>query len=598
LRPGSLGSVVLAILLLWGLAMIVPDLRRVVAPIASIGFYADNDGVIYDDDGPFAEKQQSPSWRAGIRSGDQVDLEIMQCRADAIAKCGGVLAVIGGYEYFLPGTEIDIRLAPGSASGMTLVTLAAEPLHTNWVFRGVILLDVLAGIAVILAAAWLVWTRPGPMSWGFFLYVSWYNPSQGFVYYAYLQHWPLLLFSQSILGGFLQGAALAGLLLFAIRAPNDRLDPKWRWLERALPLLTIGLGGVITASYLNGFGYRTEWLARIGILSGFAVDFAAIGIVLSRRKTLKPEDNQRLRWVLWGCLIGLPTFILAEIAQGTTLLETPWGNFTPNDVAIGLLYLANGILCLFVFEAVRRPRVVNVTIPLRRVTILGLSLSIPALLLHEAANNMQTLLELPDWSWLGVGAVIAYLISRIHEFSVEKAERFFNRHLDHIEETLSQAIAEADTLANVERHLAEGPFQHLKLTSAAAFRHDGGHFERHVEGRGWDNSTAKRLDADAAFLAPVLSHRRLADLQEHAEESFDLPKGTRRPIVGVPATIRGRVLAVALYGPHHSGADLDSNERAMLARLADTAAEAYVEIENAALRKRIAALESEAGHTG
>jgi hypothetical protein len=595
LRPGSLGSVILAVLLLWGLAMIVPDLRRVVAPIASIGFYADSDGLIYDDDGPFAEKQQSPSWRAGIRRGDQIDLEIMRCRAEAIAECGGVLAVLGGYEYFLPGTEVSIRLVPGSASGLTHVTLAAEPLHTNWVFRGVILLDVLAGIAVLLAAAWLVWTRPGPMSWGFFLYVSWYNPSQGFVYYAYLQQWPLLLFLQGILGGFLQGAALAGLLLFVIRAPTDRIDPNWRWLERAVPLLAILLGGVLAASYLNNFGYRTEWLTRVGILAGFAVDITAIGIMLSRRKTLKPEDNQRLRWVMWGCLIGLPAFIFAEIAQGTTLLETPWGDFTPNDVAIGLLYLANGVFCLFVFEAVRRPRVVNVTIPLRRVTILGLSLSIPALLLHEAASNMQETLELPDWSWIGIGAVVAYLISRMHEFSVEKAERFFNRHLDHIEEKLMRSIAEADNLADVERHLAEGPFHHLKLTSAAAFRHNGDHFERHAEGRGWDANTAKRLDADVAFLAPVVTHRRLADLHEHAGEGLDLPKGVKRPIVGVPATMRGRLLALALYGPHHSGADLDANERAMLARLADTAAEAYAEIENAALRKQINALEQQIG---
>ena len=64
--------------------------------------------------GPFAKKQQSPSWRAGIRRGDQIDLEAMRCRAEASLACGGVLAVLGGYEYFLPGTEIIVRLVPGS----------------------------------------------------------------------------------------------------------------------------------------------------------------------------------------------------------------------------------------------------------------------------------------------------------------------------------------------------------------------------------------------------------------------------------------------------------------------------------------------------
>ena len=75
---------------------------------------------------------------------------------------------------------------------------------------------------------------------------------------------------------------------------------------------------------------------------------------------------------------------------------------------IGLLFLANGVFCLFVFEAVRRQRVVNVSIPLRRVTILGLSLSIPALLLHEAASNFRRTSAFPGWAWLGVGALIAY----------------------------------------------------------------------------------------------------------------------------------------------------------------------------------------------
>ena len=43
----------LIVLLAWALAMIVPDVLRVVQPLGSFGFYADNDGVIYDITGPF-----------------------------------------------------------------------------------------------------------------------------------------------------------------------------------------------------------------------------------------------------------------------------------------------------------------------------------------------------------------------------------------------------------------------------------------------------------------------------------------------------------------------------------------------------------------
>ena len=93
--------------------------------------------------------------------------------------------------------------------------------------------------------------------------------------------------------------------------------------------------------------------------------------------------------MIWGCLIGLPSFLIAELAAETTLFNTRWGDFTPSEDIIGLLYLVNGILCLFVFEAVRRPRVVSVAIPLRRVTILGLILSAPVLLLHHQVESIQ-----------------------------------------------------------------------------------------------------------------------------------------------------------------------------------------------------------------
>ena len=51
-----------------------PDLLRVVHPLSSFGFYANNDGLIYDVTGPFADEASSPAWQAGLREGDQIDL--------------------------------------------------------------------------------------------------------------------------------------------------------------------------------------------------------------------------------------------------------------------------------------------------------------------------------------------------------------------------------------------------------------------------------------------------------------------------------------------------------------------------------------------
>jgi hypothetical protein len=46
------------------------------------------------------------------------------------------------------------------------VALSADPEPSNPFERLVVALDQIAGILVVVAAAWLVWTRPGPMSWG------------------------------------------------------------------------------------------------------------------------------------------------------------------------------------------------------------------------------------------------------------------------------------------------------------------------------------------------------------------------------------------------------------------------------------------------
>ena len=292
-----------------------------------------------------------------------------------------------------------------------------------------------------------------------------------------------------------------------------------------------------------------------------------------------------MRWVVWGCLIGLPAFLLAELASSTTIFETRWENFTPSEDVIGLLYLVNGILCLFVFEAVRRERVVSVSIPLRRVTILGLTLSIPALLLHHEVEYMQEHLAIPNWAWIVIGAGALYLISRLHEGATHLTDRYFNRDLDKAERTIAAAILKAKEPLEVDRLLAEQPYRPLKLTSAASFRRNGAEFRRDTDGHGWGEKTARSLSPDAPMLAPVAKGAPFA-ISDEDESEPGLPGGFSRPVLAVPASNPLRCFALALYGPHASGADLDANERAMLRRIAQSAAAVYAEIENDDLRRQ------------
>jgi hypothetical protein len=589
------GRLLLIVLTLWGLFMIVPDLLRVIQPLSSFGFYADSDGRVYDVTGPFDDETESPAWKAGMRVGDRLDLSHLKCslRWD-LGPCGDALAALGGVQFILPGRETVIPLSPSNAQPARQVTLVAEQRSSDFVVRGVLLLDQLAGILVVIAAAWLVWTRPSAMSWGFFLYVNWFNPGQAYASYAILQQWPLLLLAQDIAGCFAQAAGYAGLLLFVLRAPNDTTEPQWRRVEQVLPLVALIFAVVLTASYGSVLGYRTEAVTRAGIIAGFPVALGALGILLVRRRTQKPEDYQRLRWVIWGCLIGLPAFLIAELASETTFFNTRWGDFTPSEDIVGLLYLVNGVLCLFVFEAIRRQRVVSVTIPLRRVTILGFCLSVPVLLMHHEVERIQEHLSLPGWAWLLLGAAAVFLLTRLHEGAVHLADRYFNREVDASEERLSLAIRGAKRATEIDTLLADETYDALKLASAASFRLEGPVFARNGNGKGWDGGDAATIPASEPILAPVPEGRPFA-VQDDDSAGPVLPAGLARPVLGVPAVNPVRCFAVSLYGPHASGTDLDTNERAMLARLAAEAAAMYAELENSALRGEIARLERRLG---
>jgi hypothetical protein len=237
-----------------------------------------------------------------------------------------------------------------------------------------------------------------------------------------------------------------------------------------------------------------------------------------------------------------------------------------------------------------------VSIPLRRVTLLGLTLSIPALFLHHEAEHLQELLDLPDWAWLAAAVVILFLISRLHEFAVHVADRFFNRTLDRTETQLSQAILTAKQPSEIDALLADEPFGLLKLASAATFRRSAAAFDRGGQGKGWDDRCARSIPAHDPLLSPLSGSEPFA--LDDAADDARLPTGLKRPILAVPAANRARCFAISFYGPHASGADLDSNEREMLARLAERAADVYAELEVAALRSRIAALEQQLSARG
>jgi hypothetical protein len=573
--------------------MIVPDLSRVLVPLASAGFAADNDGRVYDVTGPFGRPAESPAWNAGLRVRDQIDLRAMRCAPPRGPACADLIAVLGGMggpQLVRPGRVLTLMIRPAGGGADRVVTIAAARPPRGWFSRFVLLLNEIAGVAFILAATWLAWTRPGPMTLGFWLYALWFNPGQNFVYYLAMQERPFLAIGQEVLSALVHGAACAGFLVFALRVPEDRPEPRWHWAARLAPIV----GGVIAvmqlASYASIVGAGTEGISRATFVGDYIVDALAVAILIRRRHGQLPQNYQRLRWVIWGCLIGLPAYILSGLLQSTSLWYALTGREAVPQTLIGLLLVVYGVLGWFVFEAVRRPRVVTVSIPLRRITVFGLILSVPTLFAHQETERLRELLHLPDWAWILFAAVLLFLLSRLHELSTELADHVFNRsfHRRTMQlATIGREILAADSADAIDHLLSEAPRDQLGLASATVFRHEGGVFRRHIQGLGWTPGSADTLDAaDIGGDSPY--HVAYTDAAH-----LCFPSGLATPTFAVPVRDKLTCFAVAFYGPHVSGADLAADEHTMLASLASDAALAYAHAATDALRQQVAALTRE-----
>ena len=584
--------------------MIVPGLQRVIDSLSSFGLSVDNDGIVTGVLAPFHSAADSPAAATGIVPGDRVDLKAMRCIPPGTPQCASLVAVLGGLggmQAALSNHHITLTLKPSSGAVSKTVELQSVPAPLNPPQRVVLFLDTVVGIIVIIIAFWLVWTRPSLMTWGLFLYVVWINPGQTFTYYALLQRWPLAVLAQEFVEALAQGAAFAGLMIFALRFPDDRTEPRWQKVQWAVPLLGAAMFVLTLLCFANLFGFPTERITEISFLAGYAIDAVVLVILLERRRSLPPQEEQRMRWVIWGCAIGLPAFILAELCQSSDLILHLFG-FSPSQAFIGLLYLPNGVLVYFASQAVWQRRVVSVSIPLRHGTTLvalTLLIGVPIFQLEQKLDIVKESFRLPAWIWpLLVAPVVLLLVNRLHETAVELVDRIFNRRFHSAKRQLndtSEAIAQAESLAEIDRLLVESTVRALCLSSGAVFRSEGNVFRRTQDTKGWNASMKKELrpESDAIALRS-LQVGATVRLNHDDWDSRELPPGMDAPCLSVP--VRSGITeatAVVLLGPHETGNDIDADEREMLDRLAARAAAGYERVVTGMLRQEVAQLKAQ-----
>jgi hypothetical protein len=75
-------------------------------------------------------------------------------------------------------------------------------------------------------------------------------------------------------------------------------------------------------------------------------------------------------------------------------------------------------------------------------------------------------------------------------------------------------------------------------------------------------------------------------MRDLGHEVKDFPSGAATPTLAIPLIVCHQLEAVALYGPHRTGEDLDPDAERVLGYLTVAAAAAYDHIEASALRQR------------
>jgi hypothetical protein len=592
-------------LVIWSVGLIVPELARVPNNYGTLGFEANNDGVIIAVDGPPATDPN-----VHLKRGDCIDLH-RTALPDRLAVFGSM----GGMTYVRPDLQVTLYVADDSCdnslerSTRRVLTAHQEPMSAA---NGIVLAATqILGVFFIGLAAVLVWQRPSAMTWGFFLYAIWFNPGQWFVSYAELQrHWYWLI-PQQVLQTIAQAIGYAGFVSFALRFPHNDVEPRWQPVERMLPALVAVLIVLQLLSFGTAFGFRTESVSRWNYWAGYAIDIAVLIILYERRKTQAPEDQQRTRWVHWGCWVGLTAFIFADSNMATGAWTPLWDSVcptwlgalictggSPSETFLLFCFLLNANLALAVFHAVRHHRVIDLRLALSRGAVLFVTSFIIAALLATASLPIEETLHESFASqvfvYVPLFALLKMTFDRLHDWLKERCDRLFFKRLHVAEERLKHVAANlinATTEDAIEQQLVDEPVRVLNLASAAIFRSDAdGSYHRTSHSFGWSSDTAATIPFRKSLLDKLAQGTRPVWLGSQDIDVL-MPQGAAQPVIAVPVGA-GELRAIALYGARATGDNLTEDESQLLEILATAAGRAFDRVESLSLRNKLSALQA------
>lgn len=564
---------VVALIALYELTAFLTTLATFRQPVAEYGYTVALDGVTIASVEPGL-----PAARAGIEPGDTLSYASLSPAARLNSLAG---------QFVLPGTPAHLEVVHrGRPRSVTLMPVELPSLYaaTNLAFA-------IAGLALGAVSLVLVLLRPSRMTWGFALIPLPVLLPDALALWD-LRAPPTLALGSELFSSAIYALQFAGVMVFASRFPDDAPRGVNRFIDRLAAPFGVAVMAVyayVTFDVFFSTRPPAQWLLLTQDYIAPTIPSVAALVALVTTYAL---SSRSMRSRLAPALLA---FVLVIVTGAATQYVTV---ATSNAAVILFVYvvfpLATVLLAVAVAYAVVRHRVIDVSF------IVGRALVYSSLTIF--AVGVFTLIEFFVGRMLehnGLAIVLEILAALALGLSLNALHGRLDRLIDvvlfrrrHLAEARLQRVAaalpHAVSTELVEEMLVEEPADALDLASAAVFVADESE-RRYVRtmARGWGAGDAKELDADDRLVVRLRAELRPTKLDDLRWPRTDVPAATAQPLYAVPIPIGRRLEAIALYGGHTGGEDLDPDERRILRALAASATLAYDHLRAQALKESL-----------
>jgi hypothetical protein len=434
--------------------------------------------------------------------------------------------------------------------------------------------------AFVVLGTWLVLLRPGLMSWMFFAVCVSLSAPYGLTNLTYvqvLQHGAPLDTFYNISTAFQLG--ITALPMFLLRFPNDS-SPGWR--RRMLVLALCTLPGLFLLFSFSDF--LTESLPELNI----AILLFSLGILAAIYAQAGAADRKRLQWAVVGIAAAIVAALMINSISAISMSITHWyatgvldQPSLARDLIIDAVALLDAIMLICFMYAIVKHRVIDVRFIASRGIVIGTMLLLFGAVFAGLDWIFTQYVFQSLWR-IAIGMAVASAVGWLAPNSVSLVvscidRAFFRKHytaMTNLRE-LRFALEPETRPEEIQRIVTVTAADVLKLGSAALFTPvpDGGFVRQTAVG--WTAGTAWHLFKDDPIVREATQRNKPFSLQGFGWNEMAIPRGAAEPALAVPLTSRHKLVALAVYGAHLSGAEIDPDEVRLLAELCRAAAPAY-----------------------